>query len=161
MTSSTWVDAGPFRAHLQHLMAAGDLTTHEVATLAGVPWRAADSLLLGRHGRPVRRISRTTALALLSVHPQHAEALRRCQVPAAEVRARLLRLLGPESGIATLADQLGVLRSTLDDLADGSLSWCPGLLALRLVVLARSRGTEAAAARVAPGTRADLVRAAA
>ena len=139
MTTTTWVDAGPFRAHLQHLMAIGDLSTQEVATLAGVSWRGADALLLGRSGRPVRRISRETAVALLNVHAEHAEALRSCHVPATESRLRLRQLLATGSTVAGLAERLGVVRSTLDDLADGSLIWCPGLLALRLVVLTRSR----------------------
>lgn len=141
MTTTTWVDAAPFRAHLQHLMAIGDLSTHEVATLAGVSWRAADALASGRQGRPVRRINHTTATALLNVQPQHAESLRRCHVPAAEPRTRLLRLLGAGMSVSALVEQLGVVRSVLDDLADGSLLWCPGLLALRLVVLTRSPAT--------------------
>lgn len=139
MTTATWVESGPFRAHLQHLMTAGDLTAAEVATLAGISVRAADSLLLGRHGRPVRRISHATALALLEVRPQHAEALRTGQVPADCARRRLLRLLAEGATVAELAEQLGTLGETVTGLADGTLSWCPARLALRLVTLVRGR----------------------
>jgi DNA-binding CsgD family transcriptional regulator len=145
MTTATWVDAGPFRAHLQHLMRSGDLTAGEVAALAGISVRAADSLLLGRHGRPVRRISHATALALLDVRPQHAQALRTSQVPASGSRARLLRLLAEGATVAGLADQLGTGADTVSGLVDGTLLWCPALTALRLVTLVRFRATAGAA----------------
>ncbi|WP_375431620.1 hypothetical protein [uncultured Friedmanniella sp.] len=162
MTTTSWVDAGPFRAHLQHLMAIGDLSTHEVATLAGVSGRAAETLLVGRRGKPVRRISRATAIALLNVAPKHAESLRSSHVPAAEPVARLLRLLADGTTVAALADQLGVVRSVLDDLLDGSLVWCPALVALRLVVLTRSRVAPAPASTGSSHrSRAALVREAA
>jgi hypothetical protein len=144
MTTATWVDAGPFRAHLHHLMRTGDLTAREVATLAGISVGAADSLLLGRHGRPVRRISHATALALLDVRPQHAKTLRASQVPADGSRRRLLRLLAEGETETGLAEQLGTVGETVRDLADGTLLWCPALLALRLVTLLRARTTTTA-----------------
>jgi hypothetical protein len=144
MTTATWVDAGPFRAHLQHLMRTGDLTAREVATLAGISLGAADSLLLGRHGRPVRRISHATALALLDVRPRHAKALRTSQVPAGGSRRRLLRLLAEGETVTELAQQLGTVGETVRSLADGTLLWCPALLALRLVTLLRARTTTTA-----------------
>lgn len=144
MTTATWVDAGPFRAHLQHLMRTGDLTAREVATLAGISVGAADSLLLGRHGRPVRRISHATALALLDVRPQHAKTLRTRQVPASDSRRRLLRLLAEGATVTELAQQLGTVGDTVRDVADGTLLWCPALLALRLVTLLRARTTTTA-----------------
>ncbi|WP_375423161.1 hypothetical protein [uncultured Friedmanniella sp.] len=137
MTTATWVDAGPFRTHLQHLMTTGDLTATEVAALAGISPRATDSLLVGRHGRPVRRISHATARALYDVRPQHAEGLRSRHVPAAESQRRLLRLLAAGATVAELAERLGTVPDTVADLVDGSLLWCPALLALRLVTLVR------------------------
>lgn len=137
MTTSTWVDAGPFRAHLQHLMAVGDLAVEEVAVLAGISVGVATSLAAGRQGRPLRRISSDTARALLALRPQHTAELRRCHVPAADPRMRLRRLLDTGLGLEELAEQLGTRTTTLAELADGSLEWCPGLLAVRLVALVR------------------------
>lgn len=144
MTTATWVDAGPFRAHLQHLMTTGDLTGREVAALAGISSRATDSLLSGRHGRPVRRISHATALALLDVRPQHAEALRTCHVPARDSRRRLLRLLACGATVEDTARQLGTHAFELEELADGTMLWCSALLALRLVSFVRSGPRNAA-----------------
>ncbi len=139
MTTATWVDAGPFRTHLQHLMTTGDLTGREVAALAGISSRATDSLLAGRHGRPVRRISHATALALLEVRPEHAEALRSCHVPAHHSRRRLLQLLASGAALEDTARQLGTHTVELQELADGTMLWCRALLALRLLSIVRSR----------------------
>jgi plasmid maintenance system antidote protein VapI len=136
--AAPWVEAGPFRAHLRHVMAVGDLTATEVATLAGVSPRMAASLLTGRGGRPVRRISPDTARSLLRVTAADARALRTRQVPAEESRLRLRRLLVRGMDPADLAEQLGVTSQTVAALASGTGGWCGALLALRLLALARA-----------------------
>jgi plasmid maintenance system antidote protein VapI len=136
--SAPWVEAGPFRAHLRHVMAVGDLTATEVATLAGVSPRMATSLLTGRGGRPVRRISPDTARSLLRVTAADARALRTRQVPAEESRLRLRRLLVRGTDPVDLADQLGVTAQAVAALASGTGGWCGALLALRLLALARA-----------------------
>lgn len=144
-----WVDSGPFRAHLRLLMAVGALTATEVATLAGVSPRMAGSLLHGRGGRPVRRIDPESARALIAVSAYQARALRSRQVPAAESRARLHRLLADGTELPELADELEVAPAVLEGLADGSASWCNGLLALRLVVAIRAGSARTVGAGVA------------
>src|SRR5215218_29518 len=87
-----WVDAGPFRAQLQHLMASGSLSVDDVAAVAGISARVADRLLHGRNGRQLRRISPDTARRLIQVSDQQVRALRRIMVPAAPARLQLRRL---------------------------------------------------------------------
>jgi hypothetical protein len=142
---SLWVEAGPFRAHLRHVMAVGDLTVAEVATLTGVSPRMATSLISGRGGRSVRRISPDSARALLRVTAADAKALRHRQVPAAESRLRLRRLLGGGTDPVALAVRLGVTTEILGTLAAESTGWCSALLALRLLALVRASATELAA----------------
>ena len=144
-----WVEAGPFRAHLQHLMDVGGLTSTEVAVLAGVPPRMASSLLRGRAGRPVRRISGENARALLRVGTTDVRALRTRQVPAGESRVRLRRLLA-RHGVLELAEELGVAASSLQELADDRTGWCSAQLALKLLTTSRNRpgAVEAPAALV-------------
>jgi hypothetical protein len=136
--AAPWVEAAPFRAHLGHLMDVGGLSATEVAVLAGVPPRMTTSLVTGRSGRPVRRISPENARALMQVGPDDVAALRTRQVPAAESRRRLRRLLARHAGPAALADQLGLAVSSLDELARPGTRWCSALLALRLLTAART-----------------------
>jgi plasmid maintenance system antidote protein VapI len=136
--AAPWVEAGPFRAHLRHVMAVGDLTATEVATLAGVSPRMAASLLAGRSGRAVRRISPDTARALLRVTAADARAVRARQVPAEESRLRLRRLLARGTDAADLADQLGVTAEAVSTLAAATSRSCSALLALRLLALVRA-----------------------
>ena len=136
--AAAWVEAGPFRAHLRHVMAVGDLSATDVATLAGVSPRMATSLLHGRGGRPVRRISPDIARSLLRITAADARAVRTRQVPAEESRLRLRRLLVREQDAAGLAEQLGVTTEAVSALAVGTGGWCSALLALRLLALART-----------------------
>jgi hypothetical protein len=136
--ATPWVDAGPFRAHLRHVMAVGELSATDIATLAGVSPRLATSLLIGRGGRPVRRISPDTARSLLRVTTADARALRTRQVPAEESRLRLRRLLVRGKDATGLAEQLGVTVEAVSTLATGTSGWCSALLALRLLALARA-----------------------
>lgn len=138
--TAPWVEAGPFRAHLRHVMAVGELTAREVAALAGVSPRLVTSLLRGRGGRPVRRISPDTARALLRLPAAQARELRTRQVPAAESRLRLRRLLGRGADHFALAGELGVTTEVLAALEQETTTWCSALLALRLLAL--TRGSE-------------------
>nr|WP_294694423.1 hypothetical protein [uncultured Friedmanniella sp.] len=133
-----WVDAGPFRAHLRHLVDVGGFTATEIAVLAGVPPRMAISLLLGRAGRPVRRISAANARALLQLGATDVRALRTRQVPAEESRTRLRRLLRGQR-LPDLAEELGVAVSSLQELVDGGSAWCSARLALKLLTTSRTR----------------------
>ena len=72
-----WVDAAPFRALLRHLMAAGGMTSGEIAALAGIPPRLADRLLFGRNGRALQRICPITAARLLLVSEGKLRTVRR------------------------------------------------------------------------------------
>jgi hypothetical protein len=119
-------------------MAVGDLTPTEVATLAGVSPRMAMSLLIGRSGRPVRRISPDTARSLLGVTAGDVRALRTRQVPAADSRLRLGRMLARGADSASLAEQLGVTAEAVSSLADATTGGCSALLALRLLALTRA-----------------------
>lgn len=136
--TALWVEAGPFRAHLRHLMDVGGLTVTEVAVLAGVPPRMATSLLRGRAGRPVRRISPENARALLWVGAADVRALRTRQVPAGDSRLRLRRLLARQ-GLLDLAQELGVAAASLEELADDGAAWCSARLALKLLTASRTR----------------------
>jgi len=138
-----WVEAAPFRAHLQHVMGVAGLSVTEVATLAGVSPRLATSLLAGRAGRPLRRMNPADARALLAVDARDARALSTRQVPAHESRLRLRRLLGRGADVAGLAERLGVTADALTTLAAEHTSWCSALLALRLLTAVRSAGDEA------------------
>lgn len=136
--AAPWVEAGPFRSHLRHLMDVGGLSATEVAVLAGVPPRMATSLVRGRGGRPVRRISPEHARALLRVAGTDVRSLRSRQVPAAESRRRLRRLLDRRGGPAVLAQELGVAASSLEELSRPGTSWCSALVALRLLTASRT-----------------------
>ena len=72
-----WVDAAPFRALLRHLMAAGAMSSDEIAALAGIPPGLADRLLHGRNGRALQRICPITAARLLLVSDFNLRAGRR------------------------------------------------------------------------------------
>lgn len=137
-TAAPWVDAGPFRAHLRHLMEVGGLSATEVAVLAAVPPRMATSLAEGRGGRPLRRIRPEYARALLLVGATHVRSLRERQVPAAESRLRLRRLLARAGCPSALAQQLGVPSWSLEELAEETAAWCSALLALRLLTACRT-----------------------
>ena len=130
-----WVDAGPFRAHLRHLMAVGSLEVPEIAVVLGLSTPAVRHLLEGRRGRPTRRISPQTARRLLLVRPDDVRGLRWCLAPA-DPALRSLRRLRAEGWSA---DEVALaVGSGLDELAAlGSVSHCNRLLAVRLVGLAR------------------------
>jgi AraC-like DNA-binding protein len=140
VASPTWVDAAPFRAHVAHLMAAGALSMEAVALLAGVRTRAVARLMAGRDtGRQVpRRINAELARLLLAVRCSDVRALR-CRVIGAQTviaRSRLLRSAGWSE--SRLAAALGVDRSSLAGLLEGSATTCTALVALRAAAAVRT-----------------------
>jgi hypothetical protein len=135
----TWVDAGPFRAHLRHLMAVGRLDAAEAAVVVGLSTRAVRHLLDGRAGRPPRRISPHTARRLLAVRTDDVRGLRWCVTPAAAARTALGRLLASGWSAGDVADAVGVGLAELEALA--YLPRCNRMLAVRLVGLARALPT--------------------
>ncbi|MGI3785022.1 MAG: hypothetical protein ACRYG2_30045 [Janthinobacterium lividum] len=138
-----WVDAGPFRAHLVHLMSVGPLSVPEVAVVLGLSTRAVRHLVEGRSGRLPRRISPQTARRLLLVRADDVRGLRWCLSPAASACTSLRRLRAGGWSTAEVAAAVGF---GLDELASlGHHPHCNRLLAVRLVGLAR----------LLPGTRDD------
>lgn len=130
-----WVDAGPFRAHLRHLMAVGSLDVAEVAVVLGLSTRAVRHLVEGRAGRVPRRISPHTARRLLLVRPDDVRGLRWCLAPADPARTSLGRLRASGWSVAEVASAVGVGLGELAALDHHT--HCNRLLAVRLVGLAR------------------------
>jgi len=127
-----WVDAAPFRAHLRHLMAVGDMSSSMVAVLAGVSPGAAHRLLNGRRGRAMRRISPVTAAKLFQVTPQLTRNARRHPVPAGDTAVRLRRLRTAGWSDGELADAVGLPLSSLLILVGGAEATCSLWTALRV-----------------------------
>lgn len=125
----SWVDAAPFRAHLRHVMAVGDMSVEVVAELTGVPLRAAQHLLLGRAGRAVRRISADTGRRLLRLTSADARTARWRLVPARGTLLRLEELLAGGLTVVEIAQRTGIDHDTLRDLANGRSDACSTLVA--------------------------------
>lgn len=137
MATSTgdWVEAGPFRAHLRHLVAVGGLSADEAATVVGLPPRIVQHLLHGRSGRWQRRISPGTASRLLEVSTSDVASLRWRLTPAEPAReacARLRAVGWTDEEVATRA-RLPLAEVT----ALSHAARCSRLLTVRLVSLAR------------------------
>lgn len=130
-----WVDAAPFRAHLRHLMAVGRLEAPEVAVVLGLSTRAVQHLLEGRSGRPVRRISPSTARRLLVVGADDVRGLRWHLAPADAPRRSWQRLRAGGWSAEEVASRVGCSLDDLRSLEHGT--HCNRLLAVRLVGLAR------------------------
>jgi len=135
-TEGPWVEAAPFRAHLRHLMAAGDLTAEEVALLAGLPPRFARSLLQGRRGRPLRRISPEQASRLLRLNPDDLTRVTRRRVVAALVVRPVRQLEAAGWAQDEIAGRLGLSCADLSDLLVGRLGACPQIVAVRAAAAA-------------------------
>jgi hypothetical protein len=127
-----WVDAAPFRAHLRHVMAVGDMSVEVVAELTGIPPRAARHLLEGRAGRAVRRISADTARRLLRVTSADARTVG-CRLVSARITvARLQELVAAGHDVGDLARQISIDTDTVRDLAEGRRDTCSPLVAARV-----------------------------
>jgi plasmid maintenance system antidote protein VapI len=127
----TWVDATPFRVHLQHLMAASRLPVDAVAQLARISPRAARALLHGRDGRPVRKVSPEVARRLLRVTVREAKVVSQRQVCAETTRARLACLLSAGLSVPELASATAVPEAALREILAGSTS-CTERLAVQV-----------------------------
>lgn len=132
-----WVCAAPFRAHLQSLCAGTRLPWQVVALHAGLSVRAADALLHGRDGRPVRRLARDSALRLLAASDATVADLYRTWVDGASTARRLAHLVARGVPLASLAGAAGCSPEYLADLVERARPTTePVTLALALTVLA-------------------------
>lgn len=132
----SWLDAAPFRAHARHLMAAGGLTSAELAVLAGVSLRAVRHLVYGRTGRPARRISPHTARRLFLLTPLEASLVRSRLVPAARTRTFLGQLFAAGWQLPQLAAASRLPPVVVEGLLTGRLRSCTQLVALRVAAAA-------------------------
>jgi hypothetical protein len=137
METSTgdWVEAGPFRAHLRHLMVVGGLDEQEAATVTGLPVRAVQHILHGRGGRAQRRISPDTAHRLLRVGTAEVVALRWCLAPAVAAQTAYGQLRAAGWSALQVATAVQVPVKEVEALT--GTDRCPRLLVVRLVSQAR------------------------
>lgn len=128
--SPAWVDARPFRAHLDHLIGTSGLHWRVVARCCGLPALTAQRLVATEPGcgPPLRRISHISAARLLSVRPAHLAALTRGTVPAAATVARLHRLLRRGHGLPEIAGAVGGEGAALARLLEDRPRRCSRLL---------------------------------
>lgn len=141
-----WVDAAPFRAYLHLLMGVGRLEESDVAALAGLSVRAVEHLLVGRAGRPARRIRRETAGRLLSVTVDEVRGLHWRLVPAHRATVPLARLRHGGADTALIAELTRVSVAELEALGAGT-GHCSALTQLRLTAAARRQGRRVASTR--------------
>lgn len=111
------VDAGPVRAHVETLQAAG-MGWKRVAARSGIGPSVVWSLLYGNPGAdrpPSRRVRAATANALLAVPmPTMRDLGASVTVPAVGTRRRLQALMCMGWSVQRLADDHGVSRQRLD-----------------------------------------------
>lgn len=142
-----WVDAAPFRAHLEHLVEASGVPWSVIAVHAGIPTGLASRLRHRPAGRPLQRIPAHLAKRLLDVTPEVARSLRNTRVPAAATVRRLTELLRRGWSTGDVADALNCPQAEIDALTS------PGS---RTVPLARAHRIEAllaASDRMSAGRR--------
>lgn len=130
-----WVDATPFRAHLAHVMAVGDMTVDVVAAMTGVPLRAARHLLHGRGGRPVRRISADNGRRLLRVTSFDARTVRQRLVSCRGVVQQLREMEETGRTLAEVAARAGIDLDLLRDLTERRRDVCSPLIAAQVAAL--------------------------
>lgn len=100
-----YVSAGPARAHIAELAAAG-VGLKTVSKVSGVSQGALWKLVYGKKGRgPSKRIRRSTHEAILAVTPSDARG--RARVDAAPTRARLDEMIAAGVPKARIAEALG------------------------------------------------------
>lgn len=138
---AVWVDATPFRAHVDQLLATG-LTEPVLARLTGLSVRAVEHLAHGRRGRPVRRICGDTARRLLRITTLEARALRLRPVPVRASRYRLRAMAEAGRTDRQLAEQVGLgIRDVQQVLGRGSAT-CSQLTALKIAATYEQWETE-------------------
>lgn len=89
---SLWVPAAPFRAHVNHVMAATGLPHDVIAAATGVPAGVVRTLVRGRDGKARPHLRRRDASRLLRLTAEEADRASRRLVNPHEA-AVLLRLL--------------------------------------------------------------------
>lgn len=129
-THNDWVLATPFRAQLCHLQAASGLPWDVIALAAGVSPGLVQSLVFGRRGRQVRRISPTDAAKLLALDARALAGLRERRVPAGPSIAKLERLLALGCDLHQVAGWCRTTPARLRALRRSA--WCSELTALLL-----------------------------
>ncbi len=130
-----WVDAAPFRAHLAHVMAVGDMTVDVVAAMAGVSVPAARHLLRGRRGRPVRQISAKTGRRLLRITSFDARTVRQRLISARGAVHQLREIEATGLTLAQVAARAGVDLDLLLELTERRRDVCSPLIAAQLTVV--------------------------
>lgn len=141
LTSTDWVDATPFRAHLHYLVGAAGISGRVVAQYCGIPTQLADRLLAvgdrptttgGTPIRRARRISHYCAARLLSVRPGDLAQLRWCNVDSAPTLTRLDRLVGRGHDLRAVATAVDASATELTLLR--TLRWvdCLQLVAMQV-----------------------------
>lgn len=127
-----WVAAAPFRAHLRNLQSETELPWRALAGHAGVPDRVVRSLLLGRGGRPVRRIAPHYARRLLRLHPGELQLRLKDLVPSDTARHCAHLLLGDGWSPTDLAAVAELTRPEMDTLLLGHATRVPLRVATRV-----------------------------
>lgn len=113
-----WVLAAPFRAHVRQIQAVTTLPWAALAAHAGVSPTLVHHLVFGRRGRPVRRISRETAVRLLALTSADLAALSGSWVATAVTADRLRVLLAGGCNVDSLAAWCRLTPSALLALED-------------------------------------------
>lgn len=137
--AADWVLAAPFRSHLRWLIDSTGVPWRVIALQAAMPAHQIRHLLLGRGGRPVRRLHRNCAARILAVTPQQVQSLHTTIVPAAAAAARVRRLLSAGVGLEATAAFLGLTLDETRGLAAGRLRTCRRITELRATAACEAR----------------------
>lgn len=151
-TQHPWLDAAPFRAHVEHLMSVGSLTAADVAVLAGLPTTAVHHLVHGWRGRPRRRIHPPHAARLFAVTALEASLVRSRTVPSARTRLALACLTESGWSLDRLAAHTGLAVTEIAAILDERRARCPQLVELRVAAAARRLPVHTAFDQPEPGT---------
>lgn len=130
--SSTWVDAAPFRAHVNQLLTMG-LTEPVIAQLSGMSDRAVRHLVHGRHGRPIRRICDVSARRLLLITTLDVTAMRFRPVAVRPSRLRLRAMAAAGCSPEWLARSTEIGIREIQQVLDRGPATCSRLTELKIL----------------------------
>ena len=133
-TDDFWVDAAPFRAHLQRLVEHSGLPVPVVALAAGIEPATARRVATPQP-RHRDRMRCQDARALLATTPEQLDGLPRRQVRSAPARRLVTRMRAGGASSAWIAQQAGVDRLVVEQLRAGAVEWVSELTQLRLHAL--------------------------
>jgi len=119
-----WVLAGPFRAHVSHLVTTAQVPWPVVAHRAGVSLGTLRTLLFGRNGRMRPKIGTMAARRLLNLRMEDLRWMRGSQVSSERAGMRIRRLRGLNLSWEMIARYLTVDVLTCQELAHGERSSC-------------------------------------